>query len=246
MKVLFSKSFLFLIILGSSIPLFSQKFTLYGSIKDSLSGENLIGAYVLIKETNQVVSANNYGFYSITSPAGNYTIICSYIGYSPYTIRIGLEKDTKSDILLSPLIELIQEVIVQGNKSTVTSTTVSKNVVPIERIKSITSISGEPDLLKSLQLLPGVQTAGEGSANINVRGGSYDQNLILLDEAPVYNPSHALGFFSVFNADALNSVSFYKGAFPSQYGGRLSSVVDITMKEGNNKKSGKLTSTRGF
>ena len=138
--------------------------------------------------------------------------------------------------MLSPLIKLLQEVIVQGNKSTVASTTVSKNIVSIERIKSITSISGEPDLLKSLQLLPGVQTAGEGSANLNVRGGSFDQNLILLDEAPVYNPSHALGFFSVFNADALNNVSFYKGAFPAQFGGRLSSVVDITMKEGNNKK----------
>ena len=229
MKVIFSKSFLFLIILGSSTSLFSQKFTLYGSIKDSLTGENLIGAYLLIKETNQVVCTNNYGFYSITSPPGNYTVICSYVGYSGYTLRIGLDKDTKSDILLSPLVRMMNEVIIQGNKSTVTSTTVSKNVVPIERIKSITSISGEPDLLKSLQLLPGVQTSGEGSANINVRGGSYDQNLILLDEAPVYNPSHALGFlFPYLNADALNNVSFFKGAFPSQYGGRLSSVVDIS------------------
>jgi hypothetical protein len=236
MKISILTTLLLLLVFSSSMPLFSQKITLYGSVKDSLTGENLIGAYLLIKETNQVVSANNYGFYSITSNPGNYTVICSYIGYSPYTMKIGLVMDTKSDILLSPLIKLMQEVIVQGNKSTVTSTTVSKNVVPIERIKSITSVTGEPDLLKSLQLLPGVQTAGEGSANINVRGGSFDQNLILLDEAPVYNPSHALGFFSVFNADALNNVSFYKGAFPSQYGGRLSSVVDITMKEGNNQK----------
>jgi hypothetical protein len=236
MKTSISKPLLLILILSSSIPLYSQKFALYGTIRDSLTGENLIGAYLLIKETNQVVSANNYGFYSIASPPGNYTVICSYVGYSSYTLNIELEEDTKSDILLSPVIKSVKEVIIQGNKSSVTSTTVSKNVIPIERIKSITSISGEPDLLKSLQLLPGVQTSGEGSANINVRGGSYDQNLILLDEAPVYNPSHALGFFSVFNADALNNVSFYKGAFPSQFGGRLSSVVDITMKEGNSKK----------
>jgi hypothetical protein len=236
MKSSIPKTFLFLIIIGSPISLFSQKFSLYGSIKDSLTGENLIGAYLMIRETSQVVSANNYGFYSIISKPGNYTLICSFVGYSTITKRIELEKDTKTDILLSPLIKSLQEVIVQGNKSTIASTTVSKNVMAIERIKSITSILGEPDVLKSLQLLPGVQTAGEGSVNLNVRGGSFDQNLILLDEAPVYNPSHALGFFSIFNADALNSVSFYKGDFPSQFGGRLSSVVDITMKEGNYKK----------
>ena len=236
MKGLIPKSFLFILGISFSISLFSQKITLYGSIKDSLSGENLIGAYLIIKETNQVVTANNYGFFSITSKAGNYTIICSYIGYSPITKTIVLEKNTNLDIQLSPISKTLDEVIVQSNKPVTTSTTVSKNIIGIARIKSITTISGEPDVLKSLQLLPGVQTAGEGSANLNVRGGSFDQNLILLDEAPVYNPSHALGFFSVFNADALNNVSFYKGAFPAQYGGRLSSVVDITMKEGNNKK----------
>jgi len=236
MKGLIPKSFLFIIGISFSVSLFSQKITLYGSIKDSLTGENLIGAYLIIKETNQVVSANNYGFYSITSNSGNYTIICSYVGYSPITKTIVLEKNTKLDIQLSPISKTLDEVIVQSNKSTINSTTISKNIIGIERIKSITTISGEPDVLKSLQLLPGVQTAGEGSANLNVRGGSFDQNLILLDEAPVYNPSHALGFFSIFNADALNNVSFYKGAFPAQYGGRLSSVVDITMKEGNYKK----------
>ncbi len=180
--------------------------------------------------------ANNYGFYSISPNSGKCTIICSYLGYSVFTKPIEIEKSTKLDIELSPQVKSLDEVTIQGNKSTLNSTSVSKNVIGIKQIKSITSMTGEPDVLKSLQLLPGVQTAGEGSTNISVRGGSFDQNLIILDEAPVYNPSHALGFFSTFNTDALNNVSFYKGAFPAQYGGRLSSIVDITMKEGNYKK----------
>ncbi len=230
------KCILLVICLFFSSSLFSQKLTLYGSVKDALSGENLIGAVVIIKETNQVVAANKYGFYSISPNSGKCTIVCSYLGYSVFTKPIEIEKSTKLDIELLPQIKSLDEVTVQGNKSTLNSTSVSKNVIGIKQIKSITSMTGEPDVLKSLQLLPGVQTAGEGSTNINVRGGSFDQNLIILDEAPVYNPSHALGFFSTFNTDALNNVSFYKGAFPAQYGGRLSSIVDITMKEGNYKK----------
>jgi len=219
-----------------STTLFAQKSTVYGTVKDASTGENLIGAVVLVKETNQVVTANNYGFYSISSNSGKCTIICSYLGYSAFTKPIEIEKSTRLDIVLSPQINSLEGITVKGNRSTVNSTEVSKNVIGIDRIKSITSMTGEPDVLKSLQLLPGVQTAGEGSANLCVRGGSFDQNLIILDEAPVYNPSHALGFFSTFNTDALNNVSFYKGAFPAQYGGRLSSIVDITMKEGNYKK----------
>ncbi|MDP3433091.1 MAG: TonB-dependent receptor [Bacteroidota bacterium] len=219
-----------------STSLFAQKITVYGTVKDALTGENLIGAVVIIKETNQVVVANNYGFYSISPASGKCTIVCSYLGCAVFTKPIEIEKSIKLDIELSPQIKSLDEVTVQGNKSTLNSTSVSKNVIGIKQIKSITSMTGEPDVLKSLQLLPGVQTAGEGSTNISVRGGSFDQNLIILDEAPVYNPSHALGFFSTFNTDALNNVSFYKGAFPAQYGGRLSSIVDITMKEGNYKK----------
>ncbi|HEX7584530.1 MAG TPA: TonB-dependent receptor [Prolixibacteraceae bacterium] len=219
-----------------STTLFAQKSTVYGSVKDVSTGENLIGAVVIIKETNQAVAANNYGFYSISSNSGKYTIVCNYLGYSVFTKLLYIEKSIQLDIELSPQIKSLNEVTIKGNRSTVNSTEVSKNVISINRIKSITSMTGEPDVLKSLQLLPGVQTAGEGSANLNVRGGSFDQNLIILDEAPVYNPSHALGFFSTFNTDALNNVTFYKGAFPAQYGGRLSSIVDITMKEGNYKK----------
>ena len=224
------KSILLLISLIISTSLYSQKITVYGSVKDALTGENLIGAVVQIKETNQAVVANNYGFYSISFNTGKYTIRCSYLGYSTFSKSIEIEKNTPLNIELSPQVISLDEVTVQGNKSTLNSTSVSKNVIGIKQIKSITSMTGEPDVLKS------VQTAGEGSANLNVRGGSFDQNLIILDEAPVYNPSHALGFFSTFNTDALNNVSFYKGAFPAQYGGRLSSIVDITMKEGNYKK----------
>ena len=230
------KCLLLFIGLFFSTSLFAQKLTVYGSVKDALTGENLIGAVVIIKETNQVVVANNYGFYSISPTSGKCTIICSYLGYTVFTKTIEIGKSMKLDIELSPQIKSLDEVTIQGNKSTLNSTSVSKNVIGIKQIKSITSMTGEPDVLKSLQLLPGVQTAGEGSTNISVRGGSFDQNLIILDEAPVYNPSHALGFFSTFNTDALNNVSFYKGAFPAQYGGRLSSIVDITMKEGNYKK----------
>ena len=219
-----------------STSLFAQKATLYGTVKDALTGENLIGATVIIRETNQVVAANTYGFYSITPHSGKCTLSCTYLGYGVFTKSIDIEKSIQLDIELSPQVKSLDEVTIQGSKSTLNSTTVSKNVISIKQIKAIPSMTGEPDVLKSLQLLPGVQTAGEGSTNISVRGGSFDQNLIILDEAPVYNPSHALGFFSTFNTDALNNVSFYKGAFPAQYGGRLSSIVDITMREGNYKK----------
>jgi len=219
-----------------STSLFAQKLSVYGSVKDALTGENLIGAVVIVKETNQVVVANSYGFYSISPNSGKCTIVCSYLGYSVYTKPIEIGKSIRLDIELSPQVKSLDEVTVQGNKTALNSTSVSKNVIGIKQIKSIPTMTGEPDVLKSLQLLPGVQTAGEGSTNLSVRGGSFDQNLIVLDEAPVYNPSHALGFFSTFNTDALNNVSFYKGAFPAQYGGRLSSIVDITMREGNYKK----------
>ncbi len=225
--------FVFLIL---STSLFSQKLSVYGSVKDALTGENLIGAVVVIKETNQVVVANNYGFYSISPNSKKCTLVCSYLGYSAFTKLMEIDKSAQLNIELSPQVKSLTEVTVHGNKSTFGSTSVSKNVIGIKQIKSIPSMTGESDVLKSLQLLPGVQTAGEGSTNLSVRGGSFDQNLIILDEAPVYNPSHALGFFSTFNTDALNNVSFYKGAFPAQYGGRLSSIVDITMREGNYKK----------
>ena len=231
-----TKCILLFIGLLFSNTLFAQQSTVYGTVKDALTGESLIGAVVSIRETNQVVVANNYGFYSISPQSGKGTLVCTFLGYAPFIQSIEIEKSIQLNIELSPQLKSIGEVTVTGNKSTHHSTTVSKNILGIRQIKAIPSMTGEPDVLKSLQLLPGVQTAGEGSTNLSVRGGSFDQNLIILDEAPVYNPSHSLGFFSTFNTDAINNVSFYKGAFPAQYGGRLSSIVDITMREGNYKK----------
>ncbi|HET6557214.1 MAG TPA: TonB-dependent receptor [Prolixibacteraceae bacterium] len=236
MNLIHPKCILLCIFLMFSSTLFAQKLSIFGSVKDASTGETLIGAVVLVKETNQIVVTNNYGFYSISPTSGKFTVVCSYLGYASFIKPVEIGKSTELHIELSPQSKSLNEVIIHGHKSTIHSTSVSKTTIQIKQIKAIPSMTGEPDVLKSLQLLPGVQTAGEGSTNLSVRGGSFDQNLIILDEAPVYNPSHALGFFSTFNTDALNNVSFYKGAFPAQYGGRLSSIVDITMREGNYKK----------
>jgi hypothetical protein len=215
---------------------FSQKYTIYGSVRDSANGETLIGASLIIKENNNQAITNNYGFYSVTLSKGHFTIFCNYMGYSVYSKEFELSANLKLDILMTPHISTLNEVIIKAGKTNVTYNLTSRNNLSIDRIKSIVSATGEPDVLKSLQMLPGIQTSNEGSTNLNIRGGSYDQNLILLDEAPVYNPSHALGLFSTFNTDAIKNVTVYKGAFPAQYGGRLSSVIDITMKDGNVKK----------
>ncbi|MCX7987165.1 MAG: TonB-dependent receptor [Bacteroidales bacterium] len=213
--------------------IYAQTYVIHGFVQDSLTGETLIGASVIANETNYYAITNNYGFYSIRLKQGTYNISYNYAGYKPQSLTVVLNKDTLINIALAAKVTNIDEVVVKGSQSEITSATTSKKIVDIQRLKSLTTITGEADVLKSLQLLPGVQTANEGTANFNVRGGTYDQNLVLLDEAPVYNPSHTLGFFSTFNPDALKSVTFYKGYFPSQYGGRLSSVVDISMKDGN-------------
>lgn len=222
-------------ILFINITTQAQNYSIYGTVRDSASGEVLVGATVYCQQTGKGIVTNSYGFYSFSLPNGQNKILCSYIGYKPYTTNIDLDKNIKVDLQLVAVNTKIDEVFVTSHVK-INSTLTSKNTLSAANIKSIPSFTGEPDVLKGLQLLPGVQTAGEGSANLSVRGGSFDQNLILLDEAPVYNPSHALGFFSTFNSEAINNVELYKGAFPAQYGGRLSSVVDITMREGNNKK----------
>ena len=220
---------------------FSQKHTLYGSIKDSTSFEYLQGVNVSVKDKNIIASSNRYGFYSISLPSGDYTIQFSYVGYKTVEKKISLTKNINIDISLPVESVHLDEFVVTSDKNNrVLNSKSGYNSLSIKKIKSIPSIAGESDLMKSIQLLPGIQVANEGTSNFNVRGGSYDQNLILLDEAPVYNPSHALGFISTFNSDAIKNVEIYKGVFPAQYGGRLSSVVDISMNEGNKQK---LTST---
>jgi len=216
--------------------------TLNGYIRDSSTGETLIGATLLVKElSNTGTVSNPYGFYSLSLPKGNYTIICNYLGYKAQILNVDLNSSQKKDILLQVADIELQEIIVEGKEDItdrVWNPQMSKTNISIKTLKEIPTIAGEPDVMKALQLTPGVLTQGEGSSTLFVRGGSGDQNLILLDEAPVYNPSHLMGFFSVFNADALKELSFYRGGIPAQYGGRLSSVLDIRMKEGNNQNFG--------
>ena len=214
-----------------------QKFTISGYVKDASNGEYSIGATVYIKELLKGGNTNQYGFYSITVDKGTYHIIVSYVGYESLEKEIVLNKDIRLNVDLKPTSINAKEVEVSSERSdkNVSSTTVGAVKLDMEEIKKIPAFMGEIDVLKTIQLLPGVKSAGDGNAGFYVRGGGPDQNLILLDEAVVYNASHLLGFFSVFNGDAISSVNLIKGGMPAQYGGRLASVLDIQMKEGNNK-----------
>ncbi len=215
-----------------------KKYTLSGYIKDAYSGETLIGATLTEKTNSKSISSNQYGFYSITLNEGAYTFLCSFVGYQPQSFFINLTADSLINISLNSGTSLSEEVIVTARKrdNNVKNAQMGKVTLPIEQIKSIPAFLGEVDLLKVVQLLPGIRNAGEGSAGIYVRGGGPDQNLIMLDDAVVYNTGHLFGFFSIFNSDAIKNVSLIKGGMPAQYGGRLSSVLDISMKEGNNQK----------
>lgn len=215
-----------------------DRFTISGYFRDMASGENLIGATITLKGNSRGVSSNQYGFYSLTLPKGQHQLIASYIGYYPQMIYLNLEKDTVFNVSMVSSTQLSEDVVVVARKrdNNVKVTQMGKISMPIEQIKSIPAFLGEVDILKAIQLIPGVRNAGEGSAGFYVRGGGPDQNLILLDDAVVYNSGHLFGFFSVFNADAIKNVTLIKGGMPAQYGGRLSSVLDVAMKEGNNQK----------
>jgi len=217
--------------IGSSL---AQKYTLSGYVNDSTGGEQLLGASVFISESKDGTATNLYGFYSITLPAGTYNVIYSYVGYKSKKLTINLQENTTTNINLSSVTKL-SEVEITGERSNQIQekTQMSSINLSMDKVKTLPSFLGEQDVIKTLQLLPGVQSGGEGSSGLYVRGGGPDQNLILLDGVPVYNASHLFGFFSVFNADAINSVELMKGGFPARYGGRLSSVLDIRMKEGN-------------
>lgn len=231
-------SFIFLLLLCASVSFAQKKYTISGYIKDSLNGETLIGATVTVKGQSKGISSNQYGFFSITLTEGSYSLVCTYIGYRERVIEIKLDNDRQLNFLILPKAYLFQEVVVSTKKrdANVKNAQMGKFTLPMEQIKSIPAFLGEVDLMKTVQFLPGVRNAGEGSAGIYVRGGGPDQNLILLDDAPVYNTGHLFGFFSIFNADAIKNVSLIKGGMPAQYGGRLSSVLDVSMKEGNNQK----------
>jgi hypothetical protein len=234
-------SFLFLFILLGTLSFAQSNFTISGSVKDGKNGENLIGATVAVKELPDVGAyTNDYGFYSLTLKQGTYTITVQYLGYVTRTQTVNLSKDLNENWEIMPDGVEVEAVEISGTKdnANVVSTQMSSQKLDIQEINKLPIIFGERDVLKTMQLLPGIKSAGEGNSGFYVRGGSADQNLVLLDEAPVYNASHLLGFFSVFNSDAIKDLTVYKGGMPAEYGGRLSSVVDIKMKDGNSKNYG--------
>ncbi|MBK8926305.1 MAG: TonB-dependent receptor [Crocinitomicaceae bacterium] len=216
-----------------------EKFTISGTLKDGATGEDIIGARVAVLELPGTGAiTNTYGFYSLTLPAGNYTLQYKSIGFTTTEVKVVLDKNITQDLELAPDSKVLDVVEVSTVKEdeNVTSGEMSVQKLDINEIESIPVIFGEKDVFKTMQLLPGVKSAGEGNSGFYVRGGGADQNLVLLDGAPVYNASHLLGFFSVFNSDALKDVKLYKGGAPAEFGGRLSSVMDIKMKEGNSKQ----------
>ena len=228
-------TFLFLLLLTGLA--FGQSYTIRGYVSDSANGERLINANIYEQQALKGTITNNYGFYSLTLPKGHYKITCSYVGYQAGLLEFNLKKDTIVDF----------DLVAQGNLSEVTvlghqeesklkSSQMSKAEISIEKVQSLPAFLGEADVIKTIQLLPGVQSGTEGTSGLYVRGGGPDQNLILLDDVPVYNAEHLFGFFSVFNPDAIKTVSFYKGGFPARFGGRLSSVLDIRMKDGNDQE----------
>lgn len=216
-----------------------EKYTLNGYVRDSLSGETLIGANISIRPEGKGVVTNQYGFYSITLAEGSYQLSCTFVGYQSKEITVRLNQNRELNILLLPNSALISNVTVYGRKrdNNVKTAQMGKFELSVATAKALPSFLGEVDILKTLQLLPGVRNAGEGNAGFYVRGGGPDQNLILLDDAVVYNTGHLFGFFSIFNSDAIKNVTLIKGGMPAQYGGRLSSVVDVAMKEGNQNKT---------
>ena len=235
------KYLLILIVCLSVNPLFGQeKHTVSGYVRDAASGEELLGATVFVKEMRNGVVTNGYGFYSLTLVPGDYTLLFSFIGYETFERKIRLDQDESINIDLSEETQTLEEVVVISERpdENVTDIQMSRNDINVAQVKKLPSLFGEPDIIKTIQMMPGVISAGEGTSAFFVRGGSSDQNLILIDEAPVYDPSHLFGLFSVFNADIIKSSELYKGGIPARYGGRLSSVLDVRTKDGNNQKFG--------
>ncbi|MDP4214572.1 MAG: TonB-dependent receptor [Bacteroidota bacterium] len=217
----------------------AQTFTVSGTIRDKRTGEVLIGASaILLEMPRSGMTSNSYGFYSLSARPGNYTLVVSFTGYRADTLKIVLDRDIRLPVGLIAGGTELQEVVISSirRNDNVTRPLMGVQKLSTSDIRNVPVIFGEKDVLKTIQLLPGIQAAGDGNSGFFVRGGGADQNLILLDEATVYNPSHLLGFFSTFNSDAIKDITVYKGGMPAEYGGRLSSVVDIKMNDGNNKE----------
>ncbi|PNQ72721.1 hypothetical protein C1T31_11310 [Hanstruepera neustonica] len=237
MTIRFYCTLTILLFIGHNI--FSQdKFTLSGIVSDLESNETLIGVNIIFPELKTGATTNEYGFYSISLPPGTYELVISYLGYQNLRDTINLTENLKKDFSLMESIESLNEVVIKENveKLNIRKPQMSINALSANTIKQIPVVFGEADIIKAITLLPGVTTAGEGASGFNVRGGAADQNLILLDEAIIYNSSHLFGFFSVFNPDAIKDLKLYKGGIPARYGGRVSSVLDIYQKEGNSNQ----------
>ncbi|MEO6167328.1 MAG: TonB-dependent receptor, partial [Chitinophagales bacterium] len=229
---------LFFLTLIATSGFAQERVTVSGYVKEEGSGESMIGTSIGVKGTTTGSSSNDYGFYSLSLTPGTYTIIFSFLGYKEIDTTIILSKDFRLNVNMKTSVSEIQEITVEGEDTkdeNVRSAQMGKFDLSMERIKTLPILFGEQDILKTIQLLPGIQGGGEGSSGFYVRGGGPDQNLILLDEATVYNASHLFGFFSVFNSDAIHNTTLYKEGMPAEYGGRISSVLDLSMKDGNNQ-----------
>ncbi len=232
-----TKNSVFLMLL-LTLTSFAQDYTLSGTVKEASTGETLFGATVLFKGTNIGVVTNEYGFYSLTAPKGNYTLVISYVGYGEISREIVLEANQKINVEIEEFATRLDEITVtaeEPERISLKKPEMSVSKLNIKTVKQMPVVLGEVDIIKSIQLLPGVTNNGEGSSGFNIRGGAADQNLVLLDEAIIYNTSHLLGFFSIFNADAIKDIKLYKGGIPARFGGRASSVLDIRQKDGNSK-----------
>lgn len=239
MKTLLSTLFFFVCLTNNFAQTTDTKVTLSGYIKDSANGESIVGATVKLEGTDLSANSNVYGFYSLSVAAGNYMVVVNQAGFTSSRINLNITQNLTRNFELSKVEEDFKGVSIKAKKreNFVEKVDMSTNNLNITQIKKVPALLGEVDIVKSVQLLPGVSTVGEGASGFNVRGGSIDQNLILLDEAPVFNASHLFGFFSVFNPDAVKDVKLIKGGMPAQYGGRVSSTLDVRMKDGNTKKT---------
>lgn len=227
----------FFLLFSTTLLLAQQKFAVSGTVKQKSSGETLIGASIgIVEKPNVGVTTNEYGFFSLSLPKGKYTLRISYVGYKQELIPLKLDSNVRVSISMSDVASM-EEVVISNKKDNenLTKATMGTEVLNMKMAAKIPVVFGEKDLVKTIQLMPGVKSNGEGTNGFSVRGGATDQNLILLDEAPVYNASHLLGIFSTFNSDAIKDATIIKGNSPAQFGGRLSSVLDVKMKEGNNK-----------
>jgi hypothetical protein len=231
-----ARIFSLLLFVVSTTAFAQNKYTINGYVRDSVSGETVISATITID--GKTISSNQYGFYSLTLNEGKYDLAVSHVSYVSALFHVSLKENIQQNIFLRPKSAALNEVIVYSKKrdANVRNAQMGKIDLSIGQIKSVPAFLGEVDILKAIQLLPGVQTAGEGNSGFYVRGGGPDQNLIILDDAVVYNTGHLFGFFSIFNADAIKNISLIKGGMPAQYGGRLSSVLDVTMKDGNSNQ----------